>query len=119
VKTVLVTAQEDSVRIQAAALKIATGNLQKSSGEKLTSAGKDFLARWLEENRLIVVDDLPIGESVLIKCQGVDVLRVDIGKQNKVDVKALEIEESDVAERFKRDFPMRLFKPLIADDVLS
>lgn len=96
-----------SLRLAAALLKAA--NTALGEAKKQSEAAKKTLTDWLKDNRKLDIESLSIGEFVSVE----DVVLIEIGKQNKFDEKAFMSAEPAIHARFKKDFPIHRFKPLL------
>jgi hypothetical protein len=95
--------------LKAAAAKLKAANATMAEAKKSADAAKQHISDWLGTFRKVDIDALKIGERVLIS----EVVMVSIGKQNKFDAKAFEMEEPKLFAQFKRDFATKQFEPLV------
>lgn len=96
--------------VEQAIANIEAGNKMQSQGKALADKGKAFLASQLLVLRGIEVAKLPVGEVVGVSVNDAPAFNVVIGKQNRLDLAALEAEQPDIANTYKRDFPTVSFK---------
>ncbi len=95
--------------LRLAASQLKEANAAVGIAKKSSDAAKLVLTDWLKTQRKLDIDTLAIGEFVSIE----DVVLIEIGKQNKFDEKAFLAAEPATHAKFKKDFPMQKFKPLL------
>jgi hypothetical protein len=108
-KTFKVTDPTAAESLRRAALAIKSGNGMFAAAKKMVEAGKAALADWLKTERETDIETLAIGE--LISIEGVAL--IEIGKMNKFDEGAFQLAQPETHAQFKRDVPVKKFKPLV------
>ena len=96
----------DLLKLQAAATNLQEANKQANTAKATIEANKKVITDWLKENRDLDLDRLEIGETVYIE----KVVFIEIGKMNKFDEQAFQIEHGKLHLAFKKDFPVKKFK---------
>lgn len=99
----------DLVELQGVAKNLKAANEALAKANKAVEAAKKHLTEWLATNRKLDLNTLEIGEVVNID----GVALIEIGKRNSFDAQAFAIAEPALFEKFKKDFPMRKFRPLV------
>lgn len=95
--------------LKQAAQMIKDGNAKLSEGKKQSDAGKAMIEQWLKDNRQCDISSLPIGELVNIET----VCLIEVGKQNRLDQKAMQLEAPELFAKYQREFATVKFKPLV------
>ena len=103
------TTPESIAALQRAALAIKAANGMFSAAKKMSEAGKTALADWLKTERDTDLETLPIGD--LISIDGICL--IEIGKMNKFDEARFQLAQPELHAEFKRDLPVKKFKPLL------
>lgn len=85
-------------------------NAALSKAKKESDSAKATIGAWLEKERDLKIETLPIGEFVIIE----NVCFIEIGKQNKFDEKAFLASNAELHAQFKKDFSVVRFKPATA-----
>src|SRR4051812_46068335 len=84
--------------------QLAEGKKAQSEGEKKVKASKAFVAKWLKDNRSIDVEDLSVGEIVIIQIPTAggmkDCFEVKRKARSGIDVTRLQNEKPDIAKEF-------------------
>jgi hypothetical protein len=94
--------------LRRAADNIKLGNTQLAAAKKLVDTGKAAIADWLQRERDVNLDTLPIGELIAID----GICLIEIGKMNKFDEPAFQLAHPGQHAEFKRDFSVKKFKPI-------
>lgn len=84
-------------------------NKRKNEAEKAAEAAKKKLGEHLKERRQFEIETMTIGDIVHVE----DVIMIEVSSQNKFDAKAFMLAEPESYEKYKRDFPMLKFKPMV------
>ena len=103
------TFKTSDTMLRQAAQMIKDGNAKLTEGKKQSDAGKAMIEQWLKDNRQCDVASLAIGELVNIET----VCLIEIGKQNRLDQKAMQLELPEVFAKYQKQFPTIKFKPLV------
>ncbi len=96
-------------KLQAAAQKLKAGNAKFGEAKKDTEAAKAAISDWLKTERKLDLSTLPIGEMVQIE----GVALVEITSMNKFDEKSFLLANPETHARFKKDFTVTKYKPLV------
>lgn len=101
-------------------LKMACQNLiearkLKSKSEKLEKGSKDFISCELTKHG-IDLKQLPVGETLIIKLDGEDCIRVTAKGVNRVDLSLLSIKYPAIDQECRKEFVCVYFDPLIAQE---
>lgn len=102
-------AEADLPELQKSAARLKTANRLFGVAKRESEAAKKHLSDWLREKRDLDIAVLPIGEFVSLE----GVALIEIGKQNRFDEDAFVLAQPETYEQFKKDFPVRKFKPLV------
>lgn len=96
-------------KLQEVATNLKDANALLAIATKSVEASKKHLAEWLHETHGLGLDTLKIGEMVQIE----GVILIEIGSMNKFDEKAFLLADPEQHARFKKDFAVKRFKPLV------
>lgn len=105
--TTMITIKTAEIAVFDAFKRIKQARKELAAANKEVEAAKDLISRWVEDNRKIVLADLPIGESVNIAGAG----EIEIGSQHRVDMNRLRIDDPKLVEKYSDDFPVVKFNP--------
>jgi hypothetical protein len=88
----------------------------KSEGEKKDKAAKDFVRKWLLEQRQVIVDTLPVGEIIIIQIPAAggmkDCFKVERKNSgNRLQVTRLQNEKPEIAAEFTGPTPATYIDP--------
>lgn len=108
-QTFKVTSKAERSLLKASATRLKAANQLLAATAKEIEAAKKFLADWLRENRGVDVDQMEVGDAVAID----GVIQIEIDAQNKLDQAGLLAAEPELHAKFKREFAVRRFKPLV------
>ena len=107
-KTFKPTDPVSTPRLYTAAANIKAANAMISAAKKLGESGKQAIADWLRTERDTDIEVLPIGE--LVNIEGICL--IEIGSMNKFDEASFQLADPEQHAKFKRDIPVKKFKPL-------
>src|ERR1043166_829151 len=100
------------------AKRLRAANAAQAAAEKIVKTEKAIFSRFLQEEKGITVETMPVGEELLIQTvidgKTVDVLRIEIGKANLFDEEGFKASDPDTYAKWIKEFPRRKFKALTA-----
>lgn len=94
--------------LQQLAKSMVEANSQKAKLEKVVEASKEAFVKWLLEQRGVNVEELEIGEMVMIE----NVVLIEIGKQDRFDEKGFLLSEPTTHAKWMKPRPVKKFKAL-------
>ena len=101
--------EPDLIALKQAASLLKAANSAAAAAKKSQEAAKEQIAGWLKSNRNLNLDDLPIGDLVIIE----GAIAVKIGKRESFDQKGFSLAEGDLFAKWTRPFPVKNFDPLV------
>ncbi len=109
----MLTFKATDSRLIDCAHQIKQGNAMISKGKKMSDSGKEFVTKWLLNERDLDVESLPIDSTILIQVDGLDTLRLTVKGQNRLDVKWLQLDAPLVAAKYTKENPTVYFDSLL------
>lgn len=96
-------------RLCGAAVKLKTANDALAKAKKDADAAKETITKWLDENRAINVDRLPVGEFVNVE----GIVMIEVGKARRFDEAGFAMAHPELKEEWTKDQRRVQFKPAV------
>lgn len=107
--TLKVTEASAQKSLQTVMSDLKEANAAAAAANKKAEACKEYVTRWLKENRNISLENLKIGDIVHVE----GICMIEISKQNKFDQNEFMLAQPGLFEEYKRDFAVRKWKALV------
>jgi len=102
-------AEADLEALQSAAKRLKRGNAMFAIAKKETESAKQTISDWLMAKRETNLETLAIGDMICIE----GVVLIEMSSMNKFDESTFLAANPALHEAFKRDIPVKRFKPLV------